>query len=455
MRKGLVRTCLGLLLALILVPLQVLAQEAAPAAAPVATISGGDTAWMLTSTALVLMMTIPGLALFYGGLVRKQNMLSTVMQSFATCSLVAVVWAVVGYSIAFTNGTIVLPPEIFPAGSTIIGDFSRFMFQGVDHTVPFVLGAGLDNAVKTSIPEPVYMVFQMTFAIITPALITGAFADRVKFSSMLVFMALWSLLVYSPIAHTVWDPNGFFFKMGVLDYAGGTVVHLNAGIAGLIAAMVIGPRLQGTGPAPAFNPVFALTGASLLWVGWIGFNAGSALAADGRAGWACAVTIIAAAMASLSWMAVEWTDKGRPSVTGKITGAVAGLVAITPASGFVDVGGALAIGFIAGVVCYLAVSRVKKAFGVDDSLDCFYVHGVGGAVGAVLTGAFALKSIGGVEGGMNQIMLQLYAIGATIAWCGIVTFIILKAIDMTMGLRVHPDVEKAGLDTALHGEQIH
>ncbi|MBI3420052.1 MAG: ammonium transporter [Proteobacteria bacterium] len=446
MTKTRIGTGLALLVSLLLLPSLALAEEAA-AAAP--SLNSGDTAWMLASTALVLMMTIPGLALFYGGLVRKQNMLATTMQSFATCSLVAVVWAVAGYSLAFTNGMVNWN------GATMMGDFSRFLFSGVDHTVPFTIGAGLGNAVKTTIPEPVYMTFQMTFAIITPALITGAFADRIKFSSMLVFMGLWSLLVYSPIAHWVWHPAGFLFKMGVLDYAGGTVVHLNAGIAGLVAAIVIGPKLQGTVTPPAYNPVFALIGASLLWVGWIGFNAGSALAADGRAAMACAVTIIAAAMAALSWMAVEWADRGRPSLTGKVTGAVAGLVGITPASGFVDVPGAIAIGFAAGVVCYLAVSRLKKAFKVDDSLDCFYVHGIGGAAGAILTGVFASKAISGTAGSLQQVIIQLAAIGTTVLWCGAVTAVILKAIDLTMGLRVSADVEKEGLDTALHGEQIH
>jgi Amt family ammonium transporter len=431
-------------LSVLLVPSFAFAQDAAP------TISNADTAWMLTATALVLMMTIPGLALFYGGLVRKQNMLSTAMQSFATCSLVAVLWVVAGFSIAFTNGTV----EV--AGGTLFGDFSRLFFAGVDILKPFVIGAGLDGAVKTTIAEPVYMIFQMTFAIITPALITGAFADRIKFSSLLVFLGAWSLLVYAPIAHWVWHPAGYFFKMGVLDYAGGTVVHLNAGIAGLVAAIMIGKRNSEAKEVPVYNPVFALTGASLLWVGWIGFNAGSALAADGRAGMAAAVTIIAAATAALSWMAVEWSDRGRPSVSGKITGAVAGLVGITPASGFVDVPGALAIGFITGVVCYLAAARLKKSLKVDDSLDCFYVHGIGGAVGAVLTGFFAVEAIGGsaAVGGVDQVIKQLMAVGATIVYGGIATAIILKIVDMTMGLRVDPETEKKGLDSYLHGEQI-
>lgn len=435
----------ALAVAMALVPSMAFAADA-PAATP---FNSGDMAWMLCATALVLMMTIPGLALFYGGLVRKQNMLATAMQSFATCSLVAVLWAVVGYSLAFTNGSIHIDPK-----ATLVGDLSRAFFNGVDYFNAFVLGNGTEGAVKTTITESVYMIFQMTFAIITPALITGAFADRIKFSALLLFMGLWSLFVYAPIAHWVWHPAGFLFQLGALDYAGGTVVHVNAGVAGLVAAMMIGKRMQESKDVPVYNPVFALTGASLLWVGWIGFNAGSALAADGRAGMAAAVTIIAAAMAAISWMAVEWADKGRPSVSGKITGAVAGLVGITPASGFVDMGGALAIGFITGVACYLAASRMKKAFKVDDSLDCFYVHGVGGAVGAILTGVFASKAIGGVAGGLDQVVKQLAAVGATAIWCGIVTMIILKIVDGVVGLRVDPETERGGLDSPLHGEQI-
>lgn len=435
------------LAALAFLPVQALADAAPAATTP---LNSGDTAWMLAATALVLMMTIPALALFYGGLVRKQNALATAMQSFATCSLVAVLWVVIGYSLTFTNGTIKMPD-----GSTFIGDLSRLFFAGVDHTIAFVLGTGLDNAVKTTIPEPVYMCFQMTFAIITPALIAGAFADRIKFSALLAFMGAWSLLVYAPIAHWVWAPSGWLFKMGALDYAGGTVVHINAGVAGLVAAIMIGRRNAISTQHAPYNIIFSLIGASLLWVGWIGFNAGSALAADGRAAMACTVTIVAAATAAISWMAVEWSDRGRPSISGKITGAVAGLVGITPASGFVDVTGALAIGFITGVLCYLSATRLKNIFKYDDSLDCFGVHGVGGIIGAILTGVFASKAIGGVAGGVDQIMIQLAAVGATIAWCAIVSFIILKVIDVVIGLRVDPETEKLGLDEALHGEQIH
>jgi Amt family ammonium transporter len=427
-----------------LMPAMAWAQDAA--ATP---LNNGDTAWMLTASALVLMMTVPGLALFYGGLVRKQNALATTMQTFATCCLIAVVWAIVGYSLAFTNGTIGL------STGTVIGDFSRLFSAGMDHTVAFVLGAGLDNAVKTTIPEPIYMLFQMTFAIITPALIAGAFADRIKLSSMLVFMAAWSILVYAPIAHWIWHPNGFLFKMGALDYAGGTVVHINAGIAGLVAAILIGRKHQEVSEILPYNIKFSLTGASLLWVGWIGFNAGSALAADGRAAMAAAVTVIAAATAGVTWMICEWVFRGRPSVSGTITGAVAGLVGITPASGFVDVNGALVIGIASGAVCLFIGSLLKKTFKYDDSLDAFGVHGLAGIVGAILTGVFAVKSIGGVQGGFDQLVIQFITIGVTIAWCAIASFIILKIIDLTMGLRVDAETEKKGLDHALHGEQIH
>jgi Amt family ammonium transporter len=419
-----------------------LAQTDAP------TIDSGDTAWMLTSTALVLMMTIPGLALFYGGMVRKMNVLATVMQSFAITCLIAVLWVVVGYSLAFTNG------------NAYVGDFSRVLMAGMTMSDPFVIGAGLDGAVTNTIPESVFMMFQMTFAIITPALITGAFADRMKFSSMLVFMTLWSILVYAPIAHWVWHPNGFLFGAGVLDFAGGTVVHINAGVAGLVAAIVIGKR-KGF-PHEHFTPhnlVLSLIGASLLWVGWFGFNAGSALAANGRAGMAMAVTMVAAAAAALAWMFAEWMGKGKPSVLGIVSGAVGGLVAITPASGFVDIGGALVIGIAAGIVCFWGATGLKHMMGYDDSLDAFGVHGVGGIVGAVLTGVFARESIGGVagllEGNAAQVMTQIEGIGATLVWTAVVSFILLKVIDVVMGLRVSEDIEREGMDLAVHGEAVH
>jgi ammonium transporter, Amt family len=439
---------LGALLPLVSV---VTACPAWAADTPPVAINAGDTAWMLISTALVLMMTIPGLALFYGGLVRRMNVLATVMQSFAICCLVAVLWVVVGYSLAFTNGT------------NLVGDLSRVLFMGSDYVNAFTLGAGSSGPVPTTIPESVFMMFQMTFAIITPALITGAFADRMKFSAMLWFMGLWSLLVYAPVAHWVWHPNGFLFSAGVLDFAGGTVVHINAGIAALVAAVVLGKRLGY--PTENFAPhnlVLSLIGASLLWVGWFGFNAGSALAANGRAGMAMAVTMVAAAAAALAWMFAEWGTRGKPSVLGAISGAVAGLVAITPASGFVDVTGALAIGAVAGVICFWSATWLKMKLGYDDSLDAFGVHGVGGIIGAVLTGVFATSAITGdpkinglIDGNGSQVLVQLQGIGATIGWSLIGTFVILKVLDLVIGLRVSREVERDGLDVALHGESMH
>ncbi|MBP2232341.1 ammonium transporter [Azospirillum agricola] len=418
------------------VPTDALAQDAA-AAAPAPTLSPGDTAWMLMSTVLVLFMTIPGLALFYGGMVRKMNVLSTVMQSFAICCLMSILWIVAGYSIAFTEGT------------PYFGGLSKVLLNGLTK-----------DSLTGVIPETVFITFQMTFAIITPALITGAFADRMKFSSMLVFMTVWSLLVYAPITHWVWGPGGYLAGDGVLDYAGGTVVHINAGVAGLVAAIVLGKR-KGY-PKENFAPhnlVLSLVGAAMLWVGWFGFNAGSAAAADGRAGMAMLVTQIAASAAALSWLFAEWVIKGKPSVLGIISGAVAGLVAITPASGFVGPMGALVIGVVAGIVCYWGATGLKRALGYDDSLDAFGVHGIGGIVGAVLTGVFAQEAIGGtaglLEGNAGQVVTQLYGIVATIVYSGIASFIILKVIDVVMGLRVDEDVERDGLDLALHGESIH
>ncbi len=413
------------------------------------TINAGDTAWMLVSTALVLMMTIPGLALFYGGLVRKGNVLTTMAQSFATTCLVSVIWVVVGYSLAFGDG------------NAYIGDLSRFLVRNVALEKPFVLGASSGAPVATTIPETVYMMFQMTFAIITPALIAGAFAERMKFSAVLWFMALWSIIVYAPIAHWVWHPNGFLFKMGVLDYAGGTVVHINAGVAGLVTALVVGKRVgfpqQVSTP---HNLVFSLVGASLLWVGWFGFNAGSALTAGGRAGMAMAATMVATGAAGIAWMFVGWIMLKKPSIVGLISGAVAGLVAITPASGYVDISGALIIGFVTGIICFFACTSLKAKLGYDDSLDCVGVHGAGGLVGAILTGVLATKSIGGdaasglIDGNANQVLVQLYAVAATMAWCAIATFIIVKVIAMFHGLRVHEEVEKAGLDHHVHGETL-
>ena len=422
-----------------------LAQQTPGPAAGVAPGAGalntGDTAWMLTSTALVLMMTIPGLALFYGGMVRKMNVLATVMQTFAVTCLVTVLWMVVSYSLAFTSG------------SPFVGGLSRFL----------LLGMTLDsvNDLAKTIPESVYMTFQMTFGIITPALICGAFADRMKFSALLWFIGLWAVLVYAPIAHWVWGPDGFLNDAGVLDFAGGTVVHINSGVAGLMAALVMGKRRGfGTEPMPPHNLVLSVTGASLLWVGWFGFNAGSATAANGNAGMAMAVTQIATATAALSWMFAEWIVKGKPSVLGIISGAVAGLVAITPASGFVDPRGALIIGIAAGVICYWGTTGLKHAFGYDDSLDAFGVHGVGGIVGALLTGVLAVAWVGGegksglIDGNPNQVVTQLYGIVCTGGYGAIASLILLKLVDLTIGLRVDSDVEREGLDLAIHGEAV-
>ena len=440
--------CLMLAASLILlVTLSATAQVPAPAAGTSAAaaaapkIDSGDTAWMLTSMALVLMMTIPGLALFYGGMVRKMNVLATVMQSFTVTCLVTVLWMVIGYSFAFTPG------------SPFIGGTTRFLLFGM--TLDSV------NDLAKTIPESVYMCFQMTFAIITPALICGAFADRMKFSALLWFIGLWSICVYAPIAHFVWGPDGFLNDAGVLDFAGGTVVHINSGFAGLMAALVMGRRRgYSTEPMPPHNLVLSVIGASLLWVGWVGFNAGSATAANGNAGMAMAVTQIATATAALAWMFAEWIVKGKPSVLGIISGAVAGLVAITPASGFVDPRGALVIGVAAGVVCYWAATGLKHALRYDDSLDAFGVHGIGGMVGAILTGVLAVAWVGGegksglIDGNPHQVIVQLYGVTVTVVYDVIVSLILLKLVDLTIGLRVDAEIEREGLDLALHGEAI-
>ena len=426
---------------------------ALPAWAEDAKVDAGDTAWMLTSTALVLLMTIPGLALFYAGMVRKKNILSTMMQSFFICALVTVVWMIAGYSLAFGNG------------GAYFGDFSRLFLGGLSANwdKPFTLGAGTEAAVATTIPESVFLMFQMTFAIITPALIAGAFADRMKFSALCVFTVLWSLLVYSPVAHWVWAPTGWIFALGAADFAGGTVVHINAGIAGLVCAIVLGKRLgYGTDNMAPANLSLAVIGAALLWVGWFGFNAGSALTAGGRAGMAMLATQIAAAAAVLSWTFVEWMIKGKPSVLGAISGAVAGLVAITPAAGFVLPGSALIIGLLSGAICFWAATALKKMLGYDDSLDAFGVHGVGGIIGALLTGVLAFgplsadaKNPDGVYiAGMTQFINQVIAVGATIVYSAVATFILLKIIDVVVGLRVTDEEEREGLDVVLHGERL-
>ncbi len=426
------------------------AAASAPAAAPTAPflvdadkISGGDTAWMLTSTALVLMMTIPGLALFYGGMVRKKNVLATVMQSFACCCLVTLLWWVIGYSWAFT------------AGNGFLGGTSRVLFSGMAYIHGDTVSKLTVSHLAPTIPETVYAMFQMTFAIITPALIAGAFADRMKFSALLIFVAAWSLLVYSPIAHMVWEPTGWLNAggvNGVLDYAGGTVVHINAGIAGLASCLVIGKRLgYGKEAMPPHNLTYTLIGASLLWVGWFGFNAGSAVAADGRAGMAMLATQMATGAAALGWMFAEWISKGKPSVLGIASGAVAGLVAITPASGFVGPSPAVIIGLIAGVVCFLASTSLKHLFNYDDSLDAFGVHGIGGIVGALLTGVFASKEISGMDG---SLAVQAKGVAVTVVYGFIVSYIILIIIDKTIGLRVSEEQEREGLDISLHGESL-
>ncbi len=423
------------------------AATAAPAAAPA--IDTGATAWMLVSTLLVLMMTIPGLALFYGGMVHKESVLATLMQSFVCTTLVTVLWMIYGYSAIFTEH------------SGFIGGLSKFMLAGV--------GIGSTSGTAPAlIPETVYIMFQLTFGIITCALIFGSIATRVKFSSAIVFVALWFTAVYIPVAHWVWGPKGMLGGTGIdgykgllgfgamLDFAGGTVVHINAGIAGLVAAIVLGKR-KGFGQdemAPPYNIVFSVIGASLLWVGWFGFNAGSAVAANGNAGMAMLVTHVAAAVASLSWMGAEWLTKGKPSVIGIISGAVAGLVAITPASGFVDFQGSLVIGFVAGVICYYACN-LKFKFGFDDSLDVFGVHCTGGIIGALLTGILAVKEIGGIDGSFAQFLAQCEGVICTIVYCGVMSFVILKVVDIIMGLRVDQQAEHAGLDLHLHGDVVY
>jgi Amt family ammonium transporter len=437
------------------------AAATAAAASAAAKIDTGDTAWMLTSTALVLMMTIPGLALFYAGMVRKKNVLATLMQSFTVCCLVTITWMVAGYSLAFTNGT--------GATAPYIGDLSRLFLNGIaEHItkggdVPFTLGAGTDNSTAFTIPETVYMMYQMTFAIITPALIAGAFADRMKFSAMCVFMVLWSLVVYCPIAHVVWSATGVVgTTIGAIDFAGGTVVHINAGVAGLVCALVLGKRVgYGHDNMAPYNLTYAVIGASLLWVGWFGFNAGSAVGANGRAGMAMTVTQIATAASALGWMFAEWLAKGKPSVLGVISGAVAGLVAITPAAGYVLPGPALIIGVAAGVICFWAATSLKHLIGYDDSLDTWGVHGIGGIVGALLTGVFAYGPLSatdsnpdGTIGGLDQLIKQAEAVGVTLIWSGVMSFVLLKIIDVVIGLRVTNEQEMEGLDVVLHGERI-
>jgi Amt family ammonium transporter len=412
--------------------------DSAPAAAePEPALSEGNTAFMIIATVLVIMMSIPGLALFYGGLVRSKNMLSILMQVFVTFSLISIIWVVYGYSLAFSDGG---------AYNDYIGGLSKIFLKGIG-----------SDTLSGTIPEYVFATFQLTFAALTPALIVGAFAERIKFSSLLVFMVLWVTAVYLPIAHMVWG-GGFLATLGAKDFAGGTVVHINAGIAALVGAIVIGKRIgYGKEAMPPHNLVMTMIGASLLWVGWFGFNVGSELAADGTAGLVLINTQIATAAAVLGWVFIEWLTRGKPSMLGGASGAVAGLVAITPACAFVGPMGAIALGFIASIICFYAVTGLKNALGYDDSLDVFGVHGVGGIVGAIGTGIFMSPDLGGVgfaEGVTisDQVYIQTIAVGVTVLWSGIVSYILFKVIDAMMGLRVKPDAEREGLDTSSHGE---
>ncbi|WP_336489627.1 ammonium transporter [Methylobacterium nigriterrae] len=407
----------------------------------------GDTAWMLTATALVLLMTIPGLGLFYGGMVRKKNVGDTVITSFAITCLVTLLFAALTYSLSFRPGT------------PFIGGLDRVFLQGILSET--ATGIGNPNPLAPTIPETVYICFQMTFAIITPALIAGAVVERMKFSAMLAFIALWAAAVYTPVAHWVWGPDGFLSNANeaawvkVLDFAGGTVVHINAGVAGLMCALMLGKR-KDTGPA--HNVVLTFIGASLLWVGWFGFNAGSAVSAGLQAGMAMLVTQIATAVAGLTWMGLEWTHRGRPTTIGICSGAVAGLVAITPASGFVGPAGSMVIGLGAGLFCYLAVTELKARLHYDDALDCFGIHAIGGVVGAILVGVFAASQYGGtpglIEGNPGQVVNQLIGVGTVVLYDAVVSVIILKLIDATIGLRVSDQIELEGLDLALHGEVV-
>ncbi|MBZ9937958.1 ammonium transporter [Mesorhizobium sp. BR1-1-16] len=415
------------------------AAEAAPAAAAAAPVlNSGDTAWMLISSVLVLMMIVPGLALFYGGLVRAKNMLSVLMQCLLIASVVMVIWVFYGYSLAFTDG------------SAFIGGLSKAFLAGIK-----------PDTLSGTIPEYVFVVFQMTFAAITPALIVGAFAERMKFSAVLLFMILWVTFIYIPVAHSVWQSTGWLFTAGALDFAGGTVVHINAGIAGLVGCIMVGKR-QGLGKdlMPPHSLTNSMIGASLLWVGWFGFNAGSALSAGSVAGLATINTFVATAGAAIGWVFIEWIVRGKPSMLGAISGVVAGLVAVTPAAGFAGPVGAIILGFVAAIVCFFFVTTVKNAFGYDDSLDVFGVHGIGGIVGAIGTGFLASESLGGVgyaEGVTmgHQLWVQVQAVLFTLVWSGVGSLILYKVVDIIIGLRVRPEVESEGLDIVEHGERAY
>jgi ammonium transporter, Amt family len=428
-----------------------LAQEGAGEVAPevaevLPTMDKGDVAWMMVASILVLLMIVPGLALFYGGLVRAKNMLSVLMQCFVVTCVMMILWVVYGYSLALNAGG---------ALDSYIGGFSRLFLSGI---TPDSMAATFTDGVV--IPEYVFVCFQMTFACITPALIVGGFAERMKFSAVILFCILWSTFVYMPIAHMVWYADGLLFTMGALDFAGGTVVHINAGIAALVGCLVIGPRVGYPREAmPPHSMVMTTIGAGLLWVGWFGFNAGSNLEANGGAGLALINTFVATAAAALGWLAVEWSGKGHPSLLGAVSGAIAGLVAITPAAGLVGPMGGIVLGAIAGVVCYAFCSGVKHAFGYDDSLDVFGIHGVGGILGSIGTGILVSPALGGVGvdgytmGG--QVWVQTLAVVIAIVWCGVVSFILYKLVDMIVGLRASPETEREGLDLAEHGERAY
>jgi len=403
-------------------------------------LSGANTAWIMSATALVLFMTLPGLALFYGGLVKKRNVLSILIQCFAIAGIASIVWLVIGYSIAFDTSN----------NNPYFGGMGKFMFNGIG-----------ENTLAADIPESLFAMFQMTFAIITPALIIGGFAERMKFSSVLIFSTLWLILVYAPITHWVWSDNGWLYKMGLLDFAGGTVVHVTAGVAALVAAIMVGPRKRFGTP---HNMTMTVMGAGMLWVGWFGFNGGSALAADGNGTMAMLVTHISAATAAITWMIYEWIKFGKPTALGTVTGMVAGLGTITPASGFVGPAGALVIGFVAGIVCFNAVIIIKQKWKIDDSLDVFPVHGVGGIIGTLMAGIFASTELGIFSGQgftnekitsiVDQLSVQAIGVGSTFVYTAVVTFIILKFVGLlTGGLRVSLDEETQGLDIIDHEER--
>ena len=422
------------------------AAPAAPAPAPLTrpglvaadTLNAADTAWMMTSTALVLLMTLPGIALFYAGMVRKKSVINTMACVVAIAAMVSLLWFAVGYSWAFTPG------------SSFLGNGDRMWFSGLDYLKES--GKVAVSHIAPNIPESVYSMYQLTFAIITAALVVGAFVERMKFSAMLWFIGMWSLVVYAPIAHWVWEPGGWLAKLGALDFAGGSVVHINAGISGLVVAYFLGPRRgYGREAFEPFNLGLTMAGAGMLWVGWFGFNAGSAVAADGRAGLAMAVTHIAASAGAMSWMFGEWVLRGRPSLLGLCSGLVAGLVAITPAAGFVTPGSALLIGFIAGLACYWGATGLKRLLRADDSLDVFGVHGIGGIVGSLLTGVFASKTVSGVEG---SVLTQAIGVGAVMAYSLVMTAILLWVTKFIVGLRVDEQSELTGLDIAQHRERI-